>query len=100
MRAGRVGASREIPQAPSTHIINGLVGLGQNSISLIAMTGLLLSFHWGVALVLFAVAIPGVLVRLKYSKKMYTWQRERTQTERRAGYFNWIRKCYFAYRAN
>ena len=82
-------AQQEGPFRP-THIVNGLAQLGQNGISLIAMAGLLLSFHWGVAVVLFIAVIPGILVRIRYSGKMYRWQREKTQAERKAGYFNWI----------
>jgi ATP-binding cassette subfamily B protein len=82
-------AQQEGPFRP-THIVNGLAQLGQNGISLIAMAGLLLSFHWGVAVVLFIAVMPGILVRIKYSGKMYRWQREKTQAERKAGYFNWI----------
>ena len=54
------------------------------------MVGLLFSFHWGVAVILFAAAVPDALVRLKYAGVMYRWQRERTPVERRAQYFNWI----------
>ena len=82
-------AQQEGPYRP-TYILNGLVRLGQNGISLVAMAGLLFSFHWGVAVVLFAAAVPGVLVRLKYSEEMYQWQRQRTSVERRAGYLNWL----------
>jgi ATP-binding cassette subfamily B protein len=82
-------AQQEGPYRP-TQILNSLVRLGQNSISLMAMAVLLFSFHWGVAVVLFAAAVPGVLVRLKYSGKMYRWQRERTPVERKAIYFNWL----------
>lgn len=82
-------AQQEGPFRP-TQIINGLVRLGQSSISLVAMAGLLFSFHWGVAVILFVAAVPGVLVRLKYSGKMYRWERERTQIERKASYFNWL----------
>jgi len=82
-------AQHEGPYRP-TRVINGLVGLGQSSISLLAMAGLLLSFHWAVALILFAAAFPGVLMRLKYSAELYRWQRQQTQTERRANYFNWV----------
>lgn len=86
-------AQQEAPYRP-THIINGLVQLGQSGISLLAMVGLLLSFHWAVAVVLFAAAIPGVLVRLRYSGIMFRWQRERTPTERKTSYFNWILTGY------
>ncbi|OEU65500.1 MAG: ABC transporter ATP-binding protein [Desulfobacterales bacterium PC51MH44] len=82
-------AQQEGPYRP-TRIVNNLVQLGQSGISLVAMAGLLFSFHWGVAVVLFAAAVPGIIVRVKYSGKMFYWQRARTQTERSAGYFNWI----------
>jgi hypothetical protein len=42
------------------------------------MTGLLFSFHWIIAAISFVTVIPGIAVRLKYSGKMYRWQRERT----------------------
>jgi ATP-binding cassette subfamily B protein len=82
-------AQKEGPYRP-TQILNGLVRLSQSGISLLAMAGLLFAFHWVVAVVLFAAAVPGVLVRLKYSEKMFRWQREWTQTERKASYFNWL----------
>jgi ATP-binding cassette subfamily B protein len=82
-------AQQEGPFRP-THIVNGLAQLGQNGISLIAMAGLLLSFHWSVTVVLFIAVIPGILVRIRYSGKMYRWQREKTRTERKSNYFNWI----------
>ena len=82
-------AQQEGPYRP-THIVDGLVRMGQSGISLLAMVGLLFSFHWIMAAILFAAAIPGVLVRLKYSGKLYHWQRGRTQAERKASYFNWM----------
>lgn len=82
-------AQQEAPSRP-TQIVNGLVSLGQSGISLLAMGALLLSFHWAVALILFVAAVPGVLVRFRYSHITYHWQRERTQRNRLTGYFNWI----------
>ncbi len=82
-------AQQEGPYRP-THIVDGLVRMGQSGISLLAMVGLLFSFHWIMAAILFAAAIPGVLVRLKYSGKLYHWQRGRTQADRKASYFNWM----------
>jgi len=86
-------AQQEGPYRP-LQIINGLTRLGQNSISLAAVVGLLVSFHWIAALVLFVAAIPGLLVKTKYSGRVFQWQRDRTQTERQAGYFNWILTGY------
>jgi len=71
-----------------TSILNSLMNFGQSGISLLAMAGLLISFHWGVAAILFAAVVPGVLMRLKYANQLYAWQRERTQTERRSHYFH------------
>jgi ATP-binding cassette subfamily B protein len=82
-------AQREGPYRP-TQIINGLIRLGQNTISLLAIAGLLLTFHWVIALILFVAAIPGILVRVQHSGRIYQWQRERTQVERKASYFNWL----------
>ena len=82
-------AQQEGPFRP-TRIVNGLAQLVQNGISLLAMVGLLFSFHWIFAVVLFLAVIPGILVRIRYSGKMYRWQRETTQTERKTHYLNWI----------
>ncbi len=80
-------AQQEAPFRP-THIVNGLVRMGQNGISLLAMAGLLFSFNWIIAAILFAAVIPGVAVQLRYAGKMYRWQREQTSTERQASYLN------------
>ncbi|MBM3166612.1 MAG: ABC transporter ATP-binding protein [Chloroflexi bacterium] len=82
-------AQQEAPYRP-TRIVNGLAQVGQSGISLLAMAALLFSFHWGVAAILFAAVVPGVLVRLRYAGKMYRWQRQRTPAERRAWYFHWL----------
>ena len=82
-------AQQEGPYRP-TYILNGLIQLVQSGVSLAAMAGLLFSFHWLLAVVLFATAVPGVAVRLRYSGRLYQWQRERTSAERKASYFNWL----------
>ncbi|MDD8012526.1 MAG: ABC transporter ATP-binding protein [Acidobacteriota bacterium] len=82
-------AQREASSRPIS-IVNGLAKIGQNSISLLAIAGLLLSFHWLVAATLFAAVISGTAVRMLYSSSMYRWQREQTPTERQAGYLNWM----------
>jgi len=82
-------AQRQAPYRP-TRIVNGLVQVGQNGISLLAMAGLLFSFHWGVAAILFVAVIPGIFVRIRFAGTMFRWERERTPAERRAAYFNWM----------
>ena len=80
-------AQSDAPYRPP-RIVNGLVQIAQNCISLLAMFGLLFSFHWGVVIVLFAATIPGVIVHIKHADQMYRWRRQRTLTERRADYFD------------
>ncbi len=82
-------AQREAPFRP-THIVSGLGRIGQNGLALLALAGLLFSFHWSITIILFLAVIPGVVVRLIYSGKMFDWQREQTSTERQARYYNWI----------
>ena len=82
-------AQREAPFRP-TRILNGLVQVAQNGISLLVMAGLLFSFHWGIAAILFVATIPGLLVRLRYAGQTYRWQRQRTSAERQAWYFHWM----------
>jgi ATP-binding cassette subfamily B protein len=82
-------AQSEAPFRP-TSIVNGLIKTFQSCLSLLAMIGLLLSFHWIIAVVLLAAALPGLFVKLKFSKILWKWQRKRTETERRAWYKHWL----------
>ena len=79
-------AQKEAPTLPN-QILHQLTEIGQNSISLVAIVCLLFSYHWGTALVLFAVSIPTVLVRLRYGKTIYQWKRKTTPIRRRAYYY-------------
>ena len=76
-------AQREAASRPS-RIVHGLTQLIQNSISLVALAGLLLYLHWTIALVLFAAATPGIVVKVRHSRRLYRWYTRRTETERRA----------------
>lgn len=73
-----------------THILNSLLQLSENAISLVAIAGLLFWFHWEVAAILFIATVPGLFVRLKYVGEMYHWKRKRTATQRKAYYLDWI----------
>lgn len=82
-------AQREAPFRP-IHILQGLTQLTQNGISLVVVAGLLLSLHWAIGFVLLVAVLPGFVVRLRYSGKMYRWQRERTEMDRQTWYFTWM----------
>ncbi len=82
-------AQKEGPYRPSM-IINSWLRLGQNAVSLLALTGLLMAFHWGIVFILIIVAVPSLIVRLKYSEKIFGWQRDRTSMQRKTDYYNWL----------
>ena len=71
-------------------ILRGLTQLGQSSLSLVAIGGLLLLFHWVMIVVLIVTVIPGFVVKLWYSNRLYRWQRQRTETERRVWYYDFM----------
>jgi len=82
-------AQEEAPFRPSK-IVHGLAQVGRSGVSLLAVGGLLLACHWGVAGVLLLAAVPGVIVRLRRSDKLYNWRRDRTAAERRCWYLHWL----------
>lgn len=71
-------------------IVNGLVQVFQNGCSLLAVAGLLASLNWLLSLILLVSVIPGVLVRLRYSEKIYHWQCSSTPLERKSWYIHWM----------
>ena len=82
-------AQQEAPFRP-TSIVKNLTSTGQSLVTLVAMAGLLLRLHWAVGLIVLAAAIPGAIVRFLYSRKLYSWQRQRSETERKSYYAHWL----------
>ncbi len=82
-------AEEEAPYRP-VDILDNLVQIGQNGISLLAMVGLLLSLHPGLIGVLLAAALPAMFVKMRYAQVLYRWQRSRTSLERQADYLGWL----------
>ncbi|MCP4630803.1 MAG: ABC transporter ATP-binding protein, partial [bacterium] len=82
-------AQEEGPYRPA-HILDGLMRVGQSGISLAAVAGLLFMFHWSIPVILVAAAVPGVLVRIRYSGKMFRLRQRQTQADRKSRYFNWM----------
>ena len=82
-------AQQEAPSRPM-RIVNDLLSTGQSFISVVAMAGVLFTLHWAIGLIVIAAAVPGALVRVRYSRKMYGWQTRRTSSDRRAWYLHWL----------
>ncbi|HET7291025.1 MAG TPA: ABC transporter ATP-binding protein [Vicinamibacteria bacterium] len=79
-------AQQEAPYRP-LRVVSDLTAIGQGGLALLAMTGLLASIRWELALVLFASALPGILVKVRSARELFAWQRSRTEHERRAWYY-------------
>ena len=82
-------AQKEATYRPN-QILTRLAQVGQNSVSLFAMAGLLLTLHWGIGGVLLVAAIPTVLVRMRYTQELYQWQRQWTPMDRQSMYLSML----------
>lgn len=82
-------AQREAPYRPQ-QVVSTLAQLVQNGVSMIAMVGLLMRFHWAIVFFLLPVVAPGILVRLRYSKKLYKLREHQSSLERQASYYDWM----------
>jgi len=82
-------ASAEAPWRPNS-ILNNLVALLRQSISLVLMTVVLTTLNWIPAMLLIMVNIPGIWLRLHYAELLYNFKREQTPEARKAAYFNWL----------
>ncbi|MEL7356058.1 MAG: ABC transporter ATP-binding protein [Cyanobacteria bacterium J06560_6] len=82
-------AQQEASYRPN-QILTRLAQVGQNSISLVAMVGLLLTLHWGILGIILVAAIPSVFVRTRYTRALYKWQHNWTPVERQSLYFSWM----------
>ena len=82
-------ATSEAPWRPN-NILNNIVSMFRGLLSLILMAGLLVTLHWGVALLLLVVNIPGIWLRLHYADILYNFQREQTPEARKSAYFSWL----------
>jgi ATP-binding cassette subfamily B protein len=70
-----------------TRILDGVFGSLQSSISVLAVGGLLLTFHWSVPFVLMVGAIPDLLIRFRFARTFYRQSRWQSPIERQALYF-------------
>lgn len=71
-----------------TRIVAEVAQVGQNAVSLLAIMGLLISLHWVFAVVLLAAVVPGLFVKIYYSRNLYRWLQRRTPIIRRTHYLN------------
>ena len=71
-------------------VVGNLLNLIRNVIMLVAVVVLILSISPLLVPLVVAATLPALLVRLHFTRRLYQWARARTQSERRAGYFDWL----------
>jgi ATP-binding cassette subfamily B protein len=59
-------AQKEVGTKPSA-ILDGLLKIGQNGITLVALAGLLWMLHWSIVLILVVATLPEIFMRLKFA---------------------------------
>ena len=69
-------------------IVNDLVQIGQNSISLLAIGVFILAFSPIVGIILIWAALPAALVRTWHSRKLYELHIRQTEAERKSRYYH------------
>lgn len=80
--------ARESGPTRPAKVVGNLLQMGQNTIMLVAIGGLMSSIHWLLLPVLLVGVIPGLMVRIHFTKVLYKWNRRRTQLYRRAIYID------------
>jgi ATP-binding cassette subfamily B protein len=82
-------AVQEAPYRP-TKVVTDLVAVGQSAVTVVGIVGLLFAFSWIVGAIVIAAAVPAALVRVRFSGRMYRWQRQTTIADRRSWYYHWL----------
>ena len=80
-------AQAEAPYRPAA-IVAACAQVIQGGLSLLAVVGLLISFHWLLVVALLASALPGLFVKVRYSSRLYRWMRKQTALQRLTRYLN------------
>ncbi|WP_168013150.1 ABC transporter ATP-binding protein [Halomonas salinarum] len=71
-------------------VVNNLMLLIKNTLMLAAIVVLLATINWMLLPLLLVAILPALLVRLRFTRRLFDWQHKRTQMERRAGYLDWL----------
>ena len=80
-------ALNEVSSRPS-RIYYGILGIIQNTVTLLVTGGILLTVHWSVPCILLLMTIPIAGIRLSHAIKLFRFKRENTALERKVNYYN------------
>ncbi|HLP72049.1 MAG TPA: ABC transporter ATP-binding protein [Bacteroidales bacterium] len=82
-------ATREATWRPN-NILNNLISISGSLLSLLLISGLIITLNWIPAVLLIAANVPGIWMRLHYAEVLYNVHREQTPEARKSAYFNWL----------
>jgi len=80
-------AQQEGPYRP-TRIVTGLFRMGENSVALVMIAGVLFVFKWFAALLLFVAVLPGIAARWFGSQYAFKSNQRQTPAERKSWYYH------------
>lgn len=80
-------AQEQAPYRPA-RIVAEIAQIGQGTVGLLAVIGLLLSFHWVLVALLLGAALPGLFIKGVHSRRLYVWMQRQTPTHRLARYLS------------
>ena len=82
MAQARVHLAQEEAPNRTASLVQVIGQITQNGLSLLAVLAFLMTYHWGVALLLVVAIVPGLAVQLSSAEKMFTWQKRAAARER------------------
>lgn len=82
-------AQMEGPTRPAK-VVNDIVQISQNGISLVAIGALVIAFSPIAGLVLVCAAIPAAIFKVWFSRRLYTLLNHQTEAERKTWYYHWM----------
>ena len=80
-------AQLEGPSRPAK-VVNDIVQIGQSGISLVAIGALIIAFSPIAGLVLVCAAIPAVIFKVWYSRRLFALRNQQTEAERKTWYYH------------
>ncbi len=80
-------AQTEAPKRTAV-FVEVLSTIAREGLSLVSVMFLLITYHWGIALLLIIAVGPGLLVQVKSSNRLFRWQQEAAARQREATYYH------------
>jgi ATP-binding cassette, subfamily B, bacterial len=71
-------------------VLKSLTGILQSALSLVFLSAMLVFIHWSIGLLLVVLVIPSLYIKAHYAQKLFQWQKQHTETQRRAWYLGFI----------